>query len=172
MLIDANFAGKPRKLLAQGNRNGFFYVLDRITGEFLMATPFVHKLTWATEIGRDGRPKVASGSEPSIERRSARQFQERPTGCLPRTIQARDCSISRRWRSARFTPSHRHGGSRGSRSTVAAIAVEISGAKPGKKFLRALDLQTGKIVWEYPEIGNAVTWGGVFDHRRKCSLLR
>ena len=36
MLVDAEFRGRPRKLLAQANRNGFFYVLDRVTGEFLL----------------------------------------------------------------------------------------------------------------------------------------
>ncbi len=160
MLIDANFAGKPRKLLAQGNRNGFFYVLDRITGEFLMATPFVHKLTWATEIGRDGRPKVASGSEPSIEGAKVCPAVSGATNWMstsynPGTglfyLQTMEkCEIYTK-SSAWWEPgeSFYGGGNR-----------EISG-EPGKKFLRALDLQTGKIVWEYPEIGNAVTWGGV-----------
>jgi len=41
VLIDAQFQGRPRKLLAQGNRNGFFYVLDRINGQLLLAKPFV-----------------------------------------------------------------------------------------------------------------------------------
>ena len=58
MLIDAEFRGRPRKLLVQGNRNGFFYVLDRLTGELLMAEPFVKNLTWASGIGPDGRPKL------------------------------------------------------------------------------------------------------------------
>jgi len=67
VLIDAQFQGRPRKLLAQGNRNGFFYVLDRINGQLLLAKPFVQKLTWATGIGPDGRPQVAPGSEPTTE---------------------------------------------------------------------------------------------------------
>ena len=56
MLIDADFRGVPRKLLAVANRNGFFYVLDRLTGAMLMAEPFVKNLTWASGIGADGRP--------------------------------------------------------------------------------------------------------------------
>ncbi len=67
MLVDAEFHGRARKLLLQGNRNGFFYVLDRVTGQFLLGEPFVHKMTWASGIGADGRPKVLPGSEPSIE---------------------------------------------------------------------------------------------------------
>ena len=67
MLVDAEFHGRPRKLLLQANRNGFFYVLDRVTGEFLLGQPFVHKLTWASGIGPDGRPKLLPGSEPTVE---------------------------------------------------------------------------------------------------------
>ena len=65
MLVDAEFGGRQRKLLVQGNRNGFFYVLDRITGEFLMAEPFVKNLTWATGVGADGRPRLVAGHEPT-----------------------------------------------------------------------------------------------------------
>ena len=39
MLVDADFHGQPRKLLLQANRNGFFYVLDRLTGDFLTGGP-------------------------------------------------------------------------------------------------------------------------------------
>ena len=58
MLVDAEFRGQQRKLLLQGNRNGFFYVLDRLTGKFLLAEPFVKNLTWASGIGPDGRPQA------------------------------------------------------------------------------------------------------------------
>ena len=41
----------------QANRNGFFYVLDRATGELLAANPLVDKVTWATGIDmKTGRP--------------------------------------------------------------------------------------------------------------------
>ena len=48
MLVDTDFRGQPRKLLVQPNRNGFLYVLDRLTGEFLLGAPLVHNLTWAS----------------------------------------------------------------------------------------------------------------------------
>src|SRR5205823_2103825 len=47
VLLDMTFQGRPRKLLVHPNRNGFFYVLDRTTGEFLRATPFIDRLNWA-----------------------------------------------------------------------------------------------------------------------------
>ena len=36
VLIDAPFQGQPRKLLVQANRNGFYYILDRTNGKFLL----------------------------------------------------------------------------------------------------------------------------------------
>jgi len=56
VLIDAAYSGRPRKLLAEANRNGFFYVLDRTDGKFLSAVPFVEKLNWAKGIDKQGRP--------------------------------------------------------------------------------------------------------------------
>src|SRR3984893_4072303 len=53
--------------MLQGNRNGFFYVLHRVTGKVLVAEPFVKKLTWASGIGADGRPKLLPGNEPTVE---------------------------------------------------------------------------------------------------------
>jgi len=56
VLIDTNWQGQPRKLLIQANRNGFFYVFDRATGQLLLAKPFIKKLNWAKEIDKNGRP--------------------------------------------------------------------------------------------------------------------
>jgi quinohemoprotein ethanol dehydrogenase len=57
MLLDLNINGRMRKVITQASKNGFFYVLDRGNGELLSAEPFV-KVSWATGIGRDGRPIV------------------------------------------------------------------------------------------------------------------
>jgi len=43
------------KLMLWGNRNGFFYVLDRVTGEFIRGLPFV-KVNWASGLDERGRP--------------------------------------------------------------------------------------------------------------------
>ena len=55
VLVNANWNGSPRKLMLWGNRNGFFYVLDRVTGKFLAGRPFV-KVNWASGIDANGRP--------------------------------------------------------------------------------------------------------------------
>ena len=55
VLADATWNGSPRKLMLWGNRNGFFYVLDRATGKFLLGAPFV-KVNWAKGLDANGRP--------------------------------------------------------------------------------------------------------------------
>jgi alcohol dehydrogenase (cytochrome c) len=66
VLLDAPVGGRPRKLVVMPSRNGFFYALDRQTGEFLFAKPFV-KQTWAKAIDQKGRPIVNPGQEPTSE---------------------------------------------------------------------------------------------------------
>lgn len=68
VLFDETVDGKPRKLLAQANRNGFYYVLDRVTGEFVAGVPFV-KETWAKGLDSKGRPMVLPDTEPTPEGR-------------------------------------------------------------------------------------------------------
>jgi len=55
VLVDAPWQGRPSKLLMAANRNGFFYVLDRETGKFLLGRPFV-KVNWASGLDVNGRP--------------------------------------------------------------------------------------------------------------------
>jgi alcohol dehydrogenase (cytochrome c) len=57
VLADLVLDGELRKVVMVANRNGFFYMLDRVTGELLVGKPFTDT-TWAREIGSDGRPIV------------------------------------------------------------------------------------------------------------------
>ena len=66
VLLDLEYQGRPRKLLAWANRNGFFYLLDRTDGKFLFGKPFIH-VTWAKEIGPDGRPVLLPNGDPTEE---------------------------------------------------------------------------------------------------------
>ncbi len=57
MLLDLEIAGRPRKVIAQAPKNGFFYVLDRLTGELLSANAFADDINWATGVDlATGRP--------------------------------------------------------------------------------------------------------------------
>jgi alcohol dehydrogenase (cytochrome c) len=63
VLADITIAGQPRKIVMFANRNGFYYTIDRVTGKVIAAKPFV-TTTWATEIGRDGRPVTMPNHTP------------------------------------------------------------------------------------------------------------
>ena len=64
VLVDAEWQGKPRKLMMWANRNGLFYVLDRQTGQFLLGKPFV-KVNWMTGFDESGRPMKAPSAATS-----------------------------------------------------------------------------------------------------------
>ena len=55
VLVDMPWKGKPAKLMLWANRNGFFYVLDRVSGKFLFGLPFA-KVNWASGLDANGRP--------------------------------------------------------------------------------------------------------------------
>ena len=66
MLLDLKWKGRDRKLVVQANRNAFFYVLDRETGEFLMGKPFARQ-TWAKELDAKGGRILMPNTEPTPE---------------------------------------------------------------------------------------------------------
>ena len=66
VLADIQWQGKPRKVMFWANRNGFFYVLDRLTGEFLRATP-IAKQNWNAGFEKNGRPILTPNAAPSYE---------------------------------------------------------------------------------------------------------
>lgn len=160
VLVDAEWEGRPRRLLLHANRNGFFYVLDRTDGRLLRATAFVKKLTWATGIAPDGRPILVPGQEPTAEGRRVCPAVEGATNWFstafhPGTglyyVQTLEkCTLYRKvpevWRPGRSF----YGGS----------TSRVEG-EPGQKVLRALDLGTGRVVWERAQKGPADSWGGV-----------
>jgi PQQ-dependent dehydrogenase (methanol/ethanol family) len=136
VLVDTVYRGKPSKLLLHADRNGFFYVLDRTDGKLLLAKPFLRRVDWASGIGADGRPSVTD-----------------PRGCP---------SDAANWDSTAYSPP--------TRLYYFMALEECVGDKPGgypdqtgQRFLRALNIETGDMVWEIPQPGaaRAKTWTGV-----------
>ena len=162
VLTDAQFGGQERHLLAQANRNGFFYLLDRADGKLLLAKPFVEKMTWASGIGADGRPQLLPGAEPTREGVRACPAVEGATNWFstafhPGTglfyvMALEKCAIYTKAEEL-WTPG---------KSYYGGATRRVPGEVP-KKFLRALDLRTGKIVWERGLEGPGRTWGGVLS---------
>jgi quinohemoprotein ethanol dehydrogenase len=58
ILADLTIKGRPRKVIMQANKNGFYYVIDRVTGQFISGQPYSH-VTWAKGLNEEtGRPMV------------------------------------------------------------------------------------------------------------------
>jgi len=57
MLLDLPIEGRTRKVLTQAAKNGFFYAIDRVSGQFISGHPFV-KVNWAKGLDDSGRPVV------------------------------------------------------------------------------------------------------------------
>jgi alcohol dehydrogenase (cytochrome c) len=160
MLVDAQFHGQPRKLMLQGNRNGFFYALDRLTGQVLLAEPFVKNITWASGIGPDGRPRLLAGNEPTAEGQRvcpavAGATNWPSTAFSPATgffylFADESCSIYTKndewWEAGR---SFYGGATRRAPSDAAAGAV-----------VKALDIQTGRTAWE-TQVGGGILGSGL-----------
>jgi len=159
VLVDATWKGAPRKLLLQANRNGYFYVLDRVTGEYLSGTQYVKTISWASGLTKEGRPIVVPNMEPTREGRRVCPSLEGASNWYsaafsPRTglfyVQTNDkCGIFTRVDQAWESGKSFMGG------TFAAAP------EPAQRVLRAIDIQTGKTAWELPQFGTVESWGGV-----------
>lgn len=66
VLADIVWKGVMRRVMLWANRNGFFYVLDRATGQFLLAKPFV-EVNWASGFDEKGRPMRVPGKLPTAQ---------------------------------------------------------------------------------------------------------
>jgi len=67
VLFDTVIDGKPRKLLAQGARCGWFFVLDRTNGKNLVSKPFSGSGNWAKGIDEKGQPIPDPAKEPTVD---------------------------------------------------------------------------------------------------------
>ncbi len=152
VLFDETMDGKPRKLVAQANRNGFYYVLDRVTGKFITGVPFV-KQTWAKGIDENGKPIVLPDIEPTPEGRLTYPDGHGGTNW---NSPAYSPETKLFYVSARETGAYNISGEPkvhfpdfGGGGRVNLSGDEVWGA------IRALDATSGKLKWEYKMIAPA-----------------
>ena len=166
VLIDAPWAGKPRKLLLQAARNGYYFVLDRATGEHLLTAPLIEKefLNWSMGINAKGQPINNPKKEASLD------------GTLTMPL-----SGATNWPPPSFSPQTGllYVGTTESLSMTYLVDTTDrpegygftgggGGQSPGRQGIRAIDYKTGQTKWMH-EGGGAQgllsTAGGlVFGH--------
>jgi alcohol dehydrogenase (cytochrome c) len=153
VLIDGVIDGKPRKLIAQANRNGHFFLLDRTNGKHILTAPLIDSLNWTKEINAKGQPVGNPEKEASI----------------PGTLVSPTTDGATNWPPPSFSPDtglFYVGTTRGysifyltdtdPRPQGWAAAERHLGNLGAE--LKAIDYKTGKIVWSRPQATSA--WGG------------
>ena len=165
--FDATMNGKPMKLGAKADRNGYFYVLDRSNGKLLGAHKFVMETTWANGINlKTGRPNYVDANRPGAPAGpdKGKSVFASPSflggkNWMPMAY-SQDTGLfyvpSNDWGMDIWNEpiAYKKGAAYlGAGFTIRPIAEDHIGA------LRAMDPKTGKIVWEYKNA--APLWGGV-----------
>jgi alcohol dehydrogenase (cytochrome c) len=170
VLADMPWKGQPRKVMLWANRNGFFYVLDRSTGQFLLGKPFVD-VNWASGFDEKGRPMRVSGKLPSAEGTIITPGNQGGTNWYsPSFSPSTGLFYIPSWVNyssvylkapAEYTEGRRYLGT-SPRSLIGGLQqAKINTRKDNEGYgaVRAIDPQTGERKWEYKM--NDVTDAGI-----------
>jgi alcohol dehydrogenase (cytochrome c) len=157
ILIDAVVNGKPRKLVSTAARNGYFFTLDRVTGEHIVTSKFGTSVNWVDHIAKDGSLRRNPSKDPIV----------------PGAIVSPTSGGTINWEPPAYSPdtklfyvTERNGYSmfyltdpdpRGSMGLGGREEVHVGSAGD---FLTAIDPTTGKIVWRRPYLGAYGGGGG------------
>lgn len=159
ILADLFVDGSARKVICWPNRNGFYYVLDRITGQFLLGTPFV-EINWAQGLTSRGRPIPADANTVNEHGRITKPGVAGGTN----------------WQPAAFDPTRRlifvpaiEGESVFTKTPPDRLRRGENGFFAGSGgsvlaqtlLVRALDAATGAKRWEYHSPHATPHWGGL-----------
>lgn len=163
--FDTTINGKPMKLGAKADRNGYFFVLDRTNGKFISASKFVAQTTWANGFTKDGKPNyIEAGRPPAPGAEKGKPVFSSPSflggkNWMPMAY-SKDTGLfyipSNDWGMDIWNEpiAYKKGAAYlGAGFTIKPIAEDHIGV------LRAMDPKTGKIAWEYKN--KAPLWGGV-----------
>ena len=149
VLADIDVDGAPRKAMLWANRNGFYYTLDRETGEFLVGKEFARQ-TWAEGLDTNGRPIRRPGMLPSAEGTLVSPMAGGATNWWspaysPRTgllyVNAFDGEAEFFIRDENYDEGSRFTGG----GTQTPLPIENYASA-----IRALDPATGDLRWEFP----------------------
>jgi alcohol dehydrogenase (cytochrome c) len=156
VMIDAS----GKHLIAQANRNGFFYVLDRTTGKLLSANAY-GKVTWSDTKDAEGRPVAKKDASPTLEGHTVCPGALGTTNFMaptydPQTalfyVTARDqCDIFSTAPQP-YEAGHAYYGS---------AYFPSEEARPYLGFLKAIDPATGQVKWKFEH--TSPTWSGVLS---------
>jgi alcohol dehydrogenase (cytochrome c) len=173
VLVNMEWKGRPRKVMLWANRNGFFYVLDRTTGEFLMAKAFV-KQNWNDGFDERGRPIKSPAINPKkvgrtyIEPGTQGGTNWYPPSYSPRTglfylsVWDNYSGMSGKFDPGPWREGQRYTGGAPPAGTAGAVRPAVNTARTGAGYrteeegygaIRALDPKTGEKKWDFKMAG-------------------
>ena len=150
ILIDGSVGGQPRKLVATASRNGYFSVLDRVTGEPVTNSNFGTTMNWVKSVRKNGQPEPDPGKEATVP------------GSLVSPVEGGVTN----WPPAAYSPDtgffyvHENNGfnllyltETDPRGSMGLAGKQVAGVGSYPSALRAIDYKTGKMAWrhEFPQ---------------------
>ena len=161
VLVDGEFNGRPRKLIMTAARNGYFFVLDRVTGEHLLTSTFA-------DVDELGEGRQREGPADSRSRRRTRRLgarwcrRPRRGGELAAAeLQPADRAVLRAGqRDLRDVLPDRD---RSARRDGPRRARQMPARRPTGTYLAAIDYKTGKIAWRHDYPGSGGGGNGVLS---------
>ena len=158
VIVDAPFKGRMRKLVMTAARNGYFFVLDRVTGEHLLTSKYGSTTNWVKHLDEKGRPKRNPEKDPTVggsivSPSAGGTVNWEPPAFSPETglFYVGENNIYSIFYLIDTDP-------RGSMGLGGKLETRIG---TGGSFLTALDYKTGKAAWRFKYEGGAGGGGGV-----------
>jgi alcohol dehydrogenase (cytochrome c) len=157
VLVDGTWDGKPRKLLLNATRNGYFFVLDRATGEHLLTAKLTPTLNWSSGLDERGEPlrnpeKDASPGGSLVSPNSDGLVNWQPPSFDPQTglfyVQTNEP----------FEVFYRTEPDVRAMQGLNGVLEQQVGTFG--RFLTAVDYKTGKVRWKHPQISAEGEGGG------------
>ena len=166
ILVDMEWQGRPRKVMLWANRNGLAYVLDRVTGEFLLGKPYV-RVNWMEGFDKNGRPQRVPGKVPTKDGELIMPTVLGATNWAPPAYSPRTgLFYVSAWENTgtmaiegQFPRATGAAGSGGTPMGQATLTPNLKKDEDGFGVVRAIDPKTLEKKWEFKM--NDITWGGV-----------
>jgi alcohol dehydrogenase (cytochrome c) len=167
VLAELNWKGTPRRVMLWANRNGLMYVLDRITGEFLLGKPYV-EVNWMDGFDAKGRPHRVPGMVPTPQGTLVRPHVHGAINWAPPAFSPRTgLFYVAHWEHSGIVAVEgqfpRSVGINSRQTTMGDVTLEpfLNNDDEARGVIRAYDPATLEPVWEYA-LGN-ITWGGTLS---------
>jgi alcohol dehydrogenase (cytochrome c) len=160
ILVDGQIDGKPRKLVLTGARNGYFFTLDRLTGEHIVTGKLSHTVNWAAGLDKNGAPTRIPAKDFDLAGALVSPANQGVTNWQPPAYSP-DTGLM-------YVPTTDSYAMYYLTTTDPRGAMGLGGKDElslGTKgsYITAMDYKTGKIVWQhrYPGVGNYGVQNGI-----------